>query len=340
MRELPAARTPDPLDAPPLRWGIMGPGWIAERFARALHANTRQVVTAVGSRRLERSREFAARLGIPRAHGSYEALVADPEIDAVYIATPHTAHHACALLSIEAGKHTLVEKPLALDAIEGGEIAAAARERGVFCMEALWTFFLPKFDVIRRVIDAGLLGELRTVIADNGEFFGPDHRIMRPELAGGPLYDLGTYPLALAIALLGAPEHVLACGQDAPSGVIGQASIMLAHTGGNQSVIHTTIQAQTPTTAVLAGTEATLTIAGRFYMPGAFTVTTHDGRRTYAHDEPAIGHNALHFEAAEVARCVSEGQLESPTRPLADSIRMLHVLDAVHADIGASLATH
>jgi predicted dehydrogenase len=161
---------------------------------------------------------------------------------------------------------------------------------------------------------------------------------MRPELAGGPLYDLGTYPLALATAFLGSPESVLASGQGAPSGVIAQASIMLAHTGGNQSVIHTTIQAQTPTIAVLAGTEATLTIAGRFYMPGAFTVTTHDGRCTLAYDEPAVGHNALHFEAAEVARCVSEGQLESRTRPLADSIRMLHVLDAVDAHVGESLA--
>jgi predicted dehydrogenase len=332
----PAPRIPDSMAAPPLRWGVLGPGWIAERFVRSLQENTRQKAVAVGSRNLERAQDFASRLGLPRAFGSYDALVDDPEIDVVYVATPHTAHHACALLSLRAGKHTLVEKPLALDASQAGEIASAARRAGVFCMEALWTFFLPKFDAIGQIIEQGVLGEIRSVIADHGEHFAADHRIMRPELAGGPLLDLGTYPVALATALLGDAERVLASGQDVPSGVTGQAAIVLAHAHGNQSVIHTTIQSNTPGSAVIAGTEGTLTMPRGFYFPGDFSVTASDGKRSMSYREPEVGHAGLHFEAAEVARCIDAGRLESAKRPLSESILTLTVLDRIQAQLGTT----
>ena len=317
---LPAARTPDPMDAPPLRWGVMGTGWIAERFVAALQSSTRQRVVAVASRDLERARAF----GAGRPLGSYEALVDDPGVDAVYVATPHPAHRDCALLAIEAGKPVVVEKPLALDASAAQEIVAAARARGVFCMEALWTFFLPKFDVIRQLVDAGELGEPRSVVADNGETFDASHRIWRAELAGGPVLDLGTYPVALACWVLGAPTNVLAIGQMAPTGVLGQASIVMTHEGDNQSALHTTIQAETPTSAFIAGSENTLAIDGPFYMPGGFTLS--DGRR---YTEPGVRHAALHFEAAEAARNITEGRLESELRGLDDSLVTLGALDAI-----------
>jgi predicted dehydrogenase len=324
----------DSMDAPPLRWGVIGPGWIAERFVQALHRSTRQQVVAVGSRSPDRSREFASRLQIPRAHGSYQALVDDANVDVVYVAVPHNAHHACALLALEAGKHTLVEKPLALNAAQARDLAAATQRRGVFCMEAMWSFFLPKFAALRDVIGQGMIGELRTVIADHGEHFGPDHRIMRPELAGGPLLDLGTYPVALATALLGEADEVLAIGQPAASGVQGQISVLLAHPGGNQSVIHTSILSNTPSGATIAGTGGTLTIPGVFYMPGDFTVQAGDGTTTFAYREPPTRHEGLHYQAAEVARCVHAGLLESPTRPLAASVSMMSVLDRIRERIG------
>ena len=168
---LPAPRTPPSDAAPPLRWGLLGTGWIAERFAGSLQRHTRQRVHAIGSRDLGRSRAFAAACGAPRAYGSYEELVADADVDVVYVATPHPAHHPCALLSLGAGKHTLVEKPLALNAAQAAEIAELAARRGVFCMEALWTLFLPKFDVVRQLLEAGVLGPVRTVQADCGEYF-------------------------------------------------------------------------------------------------------------------------------------------------------------------------
>jgi predicted dehydrogenase len=334
---LPTPRTPDPMLAPPLRWGVMGPGWIADRFVGALRRSTRQQVVAVASRDPGRAAAFASRWGIDRAYTGYQALAEDPEVEVVYVATPHNAHRPCALLAIEAGHHTLVEKPLALNAAEVEELAAAARSSGVFLMEALWTLFLPKFDVLRQVLADGLLGEVRTVLADIGEHFEPEHRIMRAELAGGPLLDLGTYPVALATRVLGPAQRVLASGQPAPSGVNGQASILATHARGAQSVLHTTLFSDTPTAATIAGTEATATIPGPFYQPGDLRVRFWDGT-TLDHREPAAGHSALHFQAAHLAAAVRDGLLESPLRPLAGSLTTIRLIDEVRRQLGVVFA--
>jgi predicted dehydrogenase len=333
---LPAARTPPSEAAPSLGWGVLGTGWIADRFVRSLRRHTRQRLVGVGSRDADRSAAFAGRHGLPRGYGSYEQLVGDPDVEVVYIATPHPAHHPCARLALEAGRHVLVEKPLALDADQAADIARLAATSGRFCMEALWTFFLPKFDVVRQLLDAGALGEVRTVQAEFGEHFTAGHRILRADLAGGPLLDLGTYPLALATWVLGAPERVLAAGQAHPAGVNGQAAVILCDPRGNQAVLHTTLFSDTPTTATIAGTEATLTLPGPFYQPGDLLLTSAGGDRRLAYAEPRTAHDALHFEAAEVARRVTAGELESPIRPLADSTTTLEVMDEVRRQIGVA----
>lgn len=330
---MPQPRTPDSMDAPPMRWGVIGPGWIAERFIGSLQRNTRQQVLAAASRDLARSAEFASRNGVPRAFGSYQELVNDPDIDVVYIATPHNAHYPCALKALRAGKHTLVEKPLALNATQATELAELAAAQGVFFMEALWTMFLPKFDVIRQLLETGALGEIRTVIADHGEHFTNDHRILRHDLAGGPLLDLGTYPISFAAWILGEPTTVLAAGQPHPAGVNGQASAVLVGADGGQAVINSTIFSDTPTTGVIAGTAGTLTIPGPYYQPGPMTLISNDGE-VLTYNEPQIAHEGLHFEAAEVARCIAAGRLQSPLRPLADSIATLRIVDEIRRQLG------
>jgi predicted dehydrogenase len=331
---LPAPRTPPSDAAPPLRWGVLGTGWIADRFVRSLQRHTRQRVLAIGSRDLSRSRAFAAACGASRAYGSYEELVADADVEVVYIATPHAAHHPCALLTLEAGKHTLVEKPLALNAAQAAGIAQLAARRGVFCMEALWTMFLPKFDVVRQLLDAGVLGAIRTVQAEYGEYFTAEHRIMRADLAGGPLLDLGTYPVSFATWVLGPPAQVLAAGQPHPAGVNGQAAAILSDARGNQSVVHTTLFSNTPTTATVAGTLGTLTLPGPFYQPGDLVLRSADGRQALPWSEERTAHDALHYEAAEVARCIADGRLESPLRPLPDSVATIRVIDEIRRQIG------
>jgi len=330
---LPAPRTPDPMDAPALRWGVLGPGWIAERFIGALQRNTRQQVLAVGSRDIDRSRPFAAAHGIERAYGSYAQLLADPDVDVVYIATPHNAHYPCARLALDAGKHTLVEKPIALNADQAAELAELARSRGLFLMEALWTMFLPKFDVIRQLLESGALGEIRTVQADHGEYFADDHRILRHDLAGGPLLDLGTYPISFATWVLGPPERVLAAGQPHPAGVNGQVAAVLSDAGRNLASLTTTVFSNTPTTAVIAGTAATLTIPGPFYQPGDMTLTSVTGD-VLTYTERQVGHEALCFEAAEVARRIAAGELESPLRTLDQSIATMRVIDEIRRQLG------
>jgi predicted dehydrogenase len=332
---LPASRLPDPLAAPVLRWGILGTGWIAERFVASLERHTRQRVVAVGSRSPASAKEFAERTGIARAHGSYGDLVADPEVDVVYVATPHNHHRAHALLALDAGKHVLVEKPIGLSAAEAQEVAA--RARGVFCAEAMWTFFLPRYDVVRQLLDDGVLGEVRTVLADHGEWFPATHRILRQDLAGGALLDLGTYPVALANWVLGEPEEVLAIGQDVPGGEVhGQVSAVLRHRGGDQSVINTTVLADTPNRAVLAGGRATLVVEGPFFAPGDLVLTSAGKESTLRWSEPAVGHDALYVTAAEAARRIALGETETPLRPLADSVATLRVVDEIRRQIGVT----
>ncbi|QCR36071.1 Gfo/Idh/MocA family protein [Nissabacter sp. SGAir0207] len=328
-RALPANRIPA------LRWGIFGPGWIAERFTQSLLQHTHQKIVAVGSRTRHHAQAFADNFGIPRAHGGgIGALVNDPNIDAVYIATPHNHHFPAALAAINAGKHVLVEKPLALNAQEVQALTEAAFARGVVCMEAFWSDFLPKFDVLRQVLADGLLGEVHTILADNGESFTPDHRIMNPALAGGPLLDLGTYPVAFATKILGAPTQVLAMGEPAPGGVNGQASILLRHAGHAQSVIHTTLFSQTTNSALIAGSEATLTLPDCFYAPGPFTLIHRDRQQRLVWEEESNRYQQLYHEAEHFAWCIGEGLRESPVRPLSDSLLTMQTIDEVRRQLG------
>ncbi|PRB43335.1 oxidoreductase [Arthrobacter sp. MYb23] len=331
---LPHSRVPESRDAPSLRWGIMGPGWIAERFTESLQAHTRQVIAAVGSRSLSRSKSFAEAYNIPAAYGSYEELAAAPDVDIIYVCTPHTGHHAAAVLAIDAGKHVLIEKPLGLDADQARDIAERSEAAGVFAAEAMWTFFLPKFDVIRQILDAGTLGTITTVVAEYGEHFDPTHRIFDPQLAGGPLLDLGTYPLALITEVLGSPRRLHALGQPHESGVNAQLSAVMQFDDGAQAVVNAHLHNFTPTAATIVGSQATLVIEGPFNMPGAFEVRFPDGRRL-RHEEPSGGHyEGLHFEAAAVARAVAAGKMQLSQRTLAASIRTLEVADEIRRQLG------
>jgi predicted dehydrogenase len=203
-----------------LRWGIIGTGGIARAFAADLELTGSGTVAAVGSRSLEKARAF----GFGRAHGSYEALVADPDVDVVYVATPHPMHHANARLALEAGKPVLVEKAFTMNADEAKDLVSLARERELFLMEAMWTRFLPHMAEIRRLIADGALGEIVTVLADHGQWFpqDPAFRLFAPELGGGALLDLGVYPVSFASMVLGTPERIVTLSTPAFTGVDGR----------------------------------------------------------------------------------------------------------------------
>lgn len=317
------------MNVDPLRWGVIGTGGIAATFVSDLELSEAGVVTAVGSRRSETADEFGERFAIPGRHGSYEDLVADPEVDAVYVATPHPMHRPAALLALEAGKPTLVEKPFTMNEAEALELVGIARDRGVFLMEAMWTRFLPHVVELRRLLATGVLGEITTFSADHGQWFAEDasSRLFAPELGGGALLDLGVYPVSFASMLLGAPERIEATIDPAFTGVDAQTSMLFGYASGAQAIISCTLRAKTPTRAAIAGTEARIEIESDFYRPTSFELISRDGDRTrYA--PPHVG-NGLRHQAAEVARYVGEGLLESPVMPLDETVGIAATMDAV-----------
>jgi predicted dehydrogenase len=344
LSSLPSSRVPDPADAPPLRWGILSTGGIAAAMTDALHKHTSQRVVAIGSRSPEAARAFADRFGIDRAHGTMEAMLADDEIDVVYVASPHSEHRRQATAALAAGKHVLVEKAFARNAGEALEIVEAAGAAGRTVMEAMWARFLPQADILRQLQADGALGEVVTVIADHGQYFDPDpqFRLFNPDLAGGALLDLGVYPVSFASMVLGPPTAVTTCGSTAFTGVDGQVSMVL-ETGpvGAPAVatalVNTTLFAATPTTATVSGTLARVEMSGPFYAPGTLTYLHRDGTRLEFDGGRIRGHEALAYEAAHLAQLVSDGHLDSPVMPLSETVSIMATLDAARAQLGVVL---
>lgn len=317
----------------PLRWGVIGTGSIARTFAGDLALSGVGVVAAVGSRSVETARSFADRVGAQRAHGSYEALVADDGVDCVYVATPHPMHHANARLALEHGKPVLVEKAFTMTADEARDLVALARDRGLFLMEAMWTRFLPHVRALRELVAAGALGELVAVYADHGQWFELDRasRLFDPALGGGALLDLGVYPVSFASMLLGPPSRVTAVLDDLFTGVDGQASMSFSYESGAHSVLTCTSRAKTATRASVIGVDARVEIDGDFYAPTAFTVVPRKGEPT-VHRFETRG-RGLHYEAAEVARCLAEGESESREMSLDETVSIMETLQTV-LDVG------
>jgi predicted dehydrogenase len=245
----------------PYRWGLIGSGLIAERFAADMTVSDSGRVVAIGSRSQASADRFADKFDIPNRHASYEALVADPEVDVVYVATPHPMHHANALLALEAGKPVLVEKAFTMNAREARDLVASARAKGLFLMEAMWTRCLPHIAEIRRLLDGGSLGDIVTVFADHGQWFekNPAFRLFAPELGGSALLDLGVYPVSFASMVLGKPARIESRITQAFTGVDGQTSMLFGYASGAQAVLSCTLFAKSPTTAAIIGTEARLT---------------------------------------------------------------------------------
>jgi predicted dehydrogenase len=334
---LPPSRVPAPSDAPTIRWGVLAPGGIAHSWTEALHATTSSRVVAVGSRSSTRAQEFAATFGVERAHGSYESLVADDAVDAIYVASPHSEHHDHALLALGAGKPVLVEKAFTRNAVEAAAVIQAARSRGLLTVEAMWTRFLPHIDVVRRCLEDGLLGEITSVTADHGQLLYPDgpQRMADPALAGGALLDLAIYPIAFAHLALGEFAAVQASGTLALTGVDATETIAVVGPTGAVGALSSTMLAKTPCTAAISGTRARLEIDGWFYQPNTVHLIGPDDREIDRFESPSREHG-LAYEAAEFARLLAAGKTESDLLPLDETLRIMQVLDEIRAQLGVT----
>ncbi len=312
-----------------LRWGIIGTGGIARTFARDLALTGAGAVAAIGSRTQSSADAFASDFDVARSYGSYEQLVADAEVDVVYVATPHPMHFDNATLALDHDKPVLVEKAFTMTSDEARRLVAHAREKQLFLMEAMWTRCLPNIIELRSLIANGALGRIVSVEADHGQWFAtdPEFRLFSPALGGGAMLDLGVYPVSFASMVLGRPSRVAAITQPAFTGVDGSVAMVFGYESGAQAVLSCTSGARTPTRASVSGTVARIELPGSFYAPGSFTLVQRNGdERLFPF--PSIG-RGLHFEAAEVARCLDEGALESPMMPLDETISIMETMEQV-----------
>jgi predicted dehydrogenase len=345
-------------------------GWIAGLFAREVQS-AGGVIRAVGSRSLDKALEFqnlygSGRYGlnrnqipggvqndggatIPKAFGSYEEVIADPEVDVIYIATPHSEHQFWALKCLEAGKPILVEKAFTQNLEQAQRVFDLAKQRKLFVMEAYWTRFLHHIKRIKSLVDQGEIGEIVAIFADHGQAFpyDPEFRLFDPKKAGGGLLDLGIYPISLTHYLLGKPDSITAKGVAAPSGVDANLAMILEYGqgAGAQAILHCTSLAGTPTTASICGTKGRIEIYRQFYRPTDFKITYNDGSvYNYVGKKEELewngddGNYGMHFEAGEVQRCLANHQLESEIMPWSATLDCMEIMDEVRRQIGLVLA--
>lgn len=316
------------------RWGILGTGGIARAFARDLSYLNNHIVAAVGSRKLEKANEFAMEFPGCTAHGSYEALVADPSIDAIYVATPHPMHVSNTVLALNAAKPVLCEKPFALNSAQAKLMVEASIDNNVALLEAMWMRFLPHIQQVKKIIASGILGEIISITADHGQRLADQgiERLVEPSLAGGALLDLGIYPVSFAHMVLGVPENVQASAVMTDKGVDASTSMVFTYASGAQALLTTTMIAQTPCRAVISGINGWLEIDRTFYNPTSMRVHLFDGTVT-EYPSNYQGHG-LREQAIEFAHIVRSGQYESEHLTHKDTLEIMELMDLIRNKIG------
>jgi len=320
-----------------LRWGFLSAGGIATAVADDFRI-AGITIQAVGARDLAKANEFADKFGIPNRHQGYEALVNDPEVDAIYVSTPHPWHHKHALLALNAGKHVLLEKPFTINAREAQEIKELAAAKNLFVLEAMWSRFLPSMDAIFTVIDSGILGEIKLVIADHSQYLPDVLRLWDPNLGGGALLDLGIYPVSFAVRVLGFPKVVLARATLTGQRVDETTSIIFEYESGAQATLTTCMSAAGPVTATVIGTFGRIEIDNSFYSQTSFRVYNQGGEVIQSYDEKIAGvgrqYQGLHLE-----KCVAAGLRESPILSISESVEIMGLMDAIREQIGVKYPT-
>ncbi len=317
-----------------IRWGVIGPGGIATRFARAMTLVDDGAIVAVSSRSLDRANAFADEWNVLRRYDDDQALADDPEVDAVYIATPHSRHEGDTIRCLRAGKAVLCEKPFALNAAQSQRMVDAARGSGRFLMEAIWSRFLPSYRALVDVLDDGRIGTPLQVDADFGfrTPVDPSHRLFDPHQGGGALLDLGIYPLQLCTLVLGPVVHAVAEGRLGETGVDEQIAAVLRHQDGGIGTIRAAISVPLACTARISGTDGWIDLPPFMHCPTSLTVHR-VGAAPELIDAP-FGGEGLEHEIREVHRCLAEGRTESATMPLSETVRLATVMDDLRGQIG------
>jgi predicted dehydrogenase len=318
----------------PIRWGILGTGRIAGEFAAALPFVKGAKLVAVGSRSQASADAFGGKFDIARRHATYESLAADPQVDAIYISTPHTLHCENTVHCLLQGKHVLCEKPFAINALQSELMIVAAKKSKRFLMEAMWTRFLPAIGKLRELLKKGVIGEPRLLQADFGfrAGFDPKGRLFDLNLGGGALLDVGVYTVSLASMIFGEPDQVTAEAHLGKTGVDEQTGMVLRYKGGRLAVLSTAVRTETPQEATLLGTEGWLRVQRPWWK--ATTITIHREKKKDQTIAAPIRGNGYNHQADEVVRCLRAGKKQSEVMPLSETLSIMRTLDALRASLG------
>lgn len=316
------------------RWGILGPGRIAHKFAQDLLTLPDAQLYAVASTDQPRADEFARQYGAAHAFGSYDGLLTLPDLNVVYVATPHVRHYENVLMLLNGGVAVLGEKPFAMNGEQVREMVDTARAKRVFLMEALWSRFMPGIKFALDLVKSGAIGTVFSVKANFGfkAPFLPEKRLFNKALGGGSLLDIGIYPLFLSYLILGKPSGLKALATFGSTGVDEQCGMVLTYSGGQLAVLESSLLAQTDTAAVIEGERGQILIHGRFHETKGLTLRRDDHMpKSFAFNRETFGYN---YEAAHVMQCLAEGRTESSVWSLDDSLNLMSLLDRVRAEAG------
>ncbi len=315
-----------------IRFGIMGCGNIAGSFAGDLPLTKYCELTTVASRSQEKANKFAKQYKSPKAYNSYQQLVEDPEVDVVYVATPHPFHMENSMLAINAGKHVLCEKPITVSAGQLKKLIAAAKKNNVFLMEAMWTRFFPAMAKLRKLLAEDKVGKIMTVEADFGVKFdaGPEHRIFNPELGGGALLDLGIYPVALASMIYGKqPKKIFCAASFHSKGVDDHTALTFEYDETEFAILGCSSKVSYKQQARIYGEKGMIIVNEKFSCPTNLSLRMNRKQdKTFEFANPGIG---LFYEADHVANCIKKGMLDSDIMPLAESLEIQKTMDKIRA---------
>lgn len=314
-------------------WGILGTGGIAAAFAKGLSMVQNVVLAAVGSRAMETAGSFGRRFNIPKRYGSYEELARDPDLDVVYVATPHNLHQDNCLLLLEEGKSVLCEKPFTINAVEAEKVLALAHKKRLFVMEAMWTRFLPAIVKVREILAEGLIGDVRMILASFGfkAKFDPQHRLFDPHLGGGSLLDVGVYPVSLASMVLGTPASISSQASLGETGVDEQAAMIFGYQGGEVAVLSSAVRTEIPQDAYILGTKGRICIFSPWWRSQKLSLKRGDREKTL---KMAFKGNGFSFEAEEVMRCLRQGKIESEIMTHQETLSIMKIMDKIRAQWG------
>lgn len=321
-----------------INWGMIGLGKIARRFAEDLMRSKHSKLQGVASRDINKAKEFGSTFNSVRCYGSYEELACDPDIDVVYIATPHAFHHDHTMICLKNDKAVLCEKPMGINAGEVKSMAEEARSRNLFLMEAVWTRFIPATAKLLELIQNGVIGDLSFIRADFGfrSAHDPESRLYNKALGGGSLLDIGIYPVYLSLLTLGIPTEIKAMARITETDVDSYCSMLLSYENGAKAVLESTIEADTPTEAYLHGSRGSLKLHSRFHHSEKITISGNGEEEIL--DIKYQG-NGLIYEIEEVNSCLLQNRTESSKLPLQTSLNLITVLDHIKKEIGLSYSS-